>query len=66
MMGWVKANLFLLAVVLLGAGLMWLLAFSMWSLGLEPDQYPVVTGVGAVACLFLTYLICKWIYKRLQ
>lgn len=60
------ANLFLLAIVSIGAAALWLVAFTMWSLGLPPDDNPLVLMVGCVAALFATYYLGKWLHAWVQ
>lgn len=65
-MQWLLANLFLLAIVLIGAGLFWLVGFTMWSFNLPPDDHPAILMIGAIASLFATYYVCKWLYHFIE
>ena len=50
-MQWLYGNLFVLSVILVTAGLMFLFGSLMWALGLPPDEYPVLcllAGVGSL------------------
>lgn len=65
-MNWLKANLFFLAIGLIAAGSLFLLGFTMKSLGLAPDDHPALLGFGAIGCLFVTYYAGKWMHSRLS
>lgn len=62
MLGWLFANLFLLTVVGIGAGLVWLVGFLMWRAQMPPDDYPLIVMIGMGSAIYATY----WIAKRLH
>lgn len=63
-MGWLLANLFLLAVVLTAAGYMWAAFFLAKAAGL--DEYTVVVLAAFIAALIATYYTCKWLHATIQ
>lgn len=60
---WLFANLFLLGIVLLGAGLIWAVGALMWHFGLVPDDHPAILMLGMVLAIFATYYIGKHVYR---
>lgn len=66
MIQFLLVNLFLLAVVLIGAGLLWALGASMYGLSLPPNDHPVLLLIGCVLCLIATYHLCKWLHGLLE
>ena len=62
MLDFLFANLFLLGIVSIGAGLMWLVGFAMWHAHLPPDNHPLILLIGMASAIFATY----WITKRLH
>lgn len=65
-MTWLVANLFLLFVIGIAAGFMWLVAFCMWSMGMAPDDHPAVLSIGILLALVATYFVCKRIHRFVE
>lgn len=65
MLGWLLANLFLLSVVGIGAGLVWLVGFLMWHAHLPPDDNPLVLMIGMASAIYATYRITKRLHAWL-
>jgi|GEM_PF-4779508 len=63
-MQFLLVNLFLLGVIAIAAGLLWLIGALMWKLDLPPDENPMISTIGCVAALIITYYVCKWIYGK--
>lgn len=63
MRGWLLVNVFLIAIVLIAGGALWLVGFTMWSLGLPPDDHPLVLALGIVAALGTIYGATRWLYR---
>jgi cation transporter-like permease len=65
-MGWLYANIFMIALVAIFAGFIWLVGFSMWRLGLPPDDHPLIASIGILLALLAAYFACKKVYAVLQ
>jgi hypothetical protein len=65
-MQWLLANLFLLAIVLIGAGLLWLVGFLMWHFNLPPDDNPLLLMIGIVLALIAAYYIGKGLHRLVE
>ena len=48
---WLLANLFLLAIALIGAGIFWACGALMWAFGMLPDDHPVLTTLAALTAV---------------
>ncbi len=59
-------NLFIVTFILVGAGLLWLFGWLMWSLDLPPDDHPAIAGVGAILSLIGTYFIMKKLHAMIE
>lgn len=65
-MNWIGANLVLLIVIAVFAGLMLLVAFVMRLFGFEPDAFPAATIVFVSLALLAGYFLLKRIYDRVN
>lgn len=64
-MGFVFANLFLLVIIGIGAGLMWVVGAVFWRLNMPPDDYPLPLLLALSAVLLATYYIGKQLHTWL-
>lgn len=62
-MQWIFANLFLLAIILIGSGLLWAVGALMWALALPPDDHPVILLALCLIAIVLTYVIGKRLHR---
>lgn len=65
MLGWLFANLFLLAIIGIGAGLLWLVGFVMWHFHLPPDDNPLLLMIGVGSAIYATYYLAKQLHTWL-
>lgn len=63
-MGWLFANLFLLAVVLTGAGYTWL-AFKLLKLA-HMEQSLFLVSAAFIVALVATYFTMKWVHSWIE
>lgn len=66
MIGFLLANLFLLGIVAIVAGYLWLVGATLWFLGLPPDEHPAISMVAGIAALFATYYTSKWLHGLIE
>lgn len=64
-MGFVFANLFLLVIIAIGAGLMWAVGAIFWRLDMPPDDHPLPLLFAFCAVLLATYYIAKQLHTWL-
>jgi hypothetical protein len=65
-MQWLLGNLFLLSVILVIAGTMWLYGAVMWALGLPPDDHRYLNVVAAIIALWCGYRYAKWALRQID
>lgn len=65
MLGFLAANLYLLVIIGIGGGLMWLVGALFWRLNMPPDDYPLLILLGMIAALVATYHIVKRLHTWL-
>lgn len=58
--------MFIIGIVLLSAGSLFALGFTMKYFGLAPDDHPAILIIGAIGCLLLTYYVGKWLHRWLS
>lgn len=66
MRDWLLANLFLLSVVLVGAGYTFLFGATIKAIGFGPDFESTALGLSFIAALFATYYTMKWIHGLIE
>lgn len=65
-MQWVAANLFLLVIVLAGAGAFWLLGAGVKALSLDDDYERWLLSVASIASIFAAYYVGKWLHRLIE
>jgi len=63
---WIAANLFLLVIILAGAGVFWLLGAGVKSLSLDEDYERWLLSVVSIASIFAAYYVGKWLYRLMD
>lgn len=59
---WLAANLFLLAIILAGAGSFWILGAAVKSMPVGEDFSNWLLSVAAVGSIFVAYYSGKWLH----
>lgn len=65
-MQWLLANLFLLAIVLIGVGFMFIFGSAVQAMHLGADTERWVFMAAMVAALFATYYAVKWLHRQIE
>lgn len=65
-MQWLAANLFLLVIILAGAGAFWILGAGVKNLSLDEDSERWLLSLVAVASIFVAYYAGKWLHRLIE
>lgn len=66
MMGWLMANLFLLAMVAVAAGYFWLLGTLVMLMNVHGSAHEMLLTLAAVASLVATYFTIKRLHRFIE
>lgn len=64
--GFLAANAFLLAIILIGAGLFYVIGNGVQALGLPPDYEIYAWCVAILATVVGAYYASRWLHGRIQ
>lgn len=63
LLGWIAVNLFLLILILVGAGTFWLLGTGVKMMALDDDYERWMLAAVALASIFASYYAGKWLHN---
>lgn len=66
MLQWLAANLFLLVIILAGAGSFWILGAGVKNLSLDEDYERWLLSLVALASIFVAYYAGKWLHRMIE